>query len=96
MRIVIIMLALVIPASAHFPHDSVFEIFQFPDEHVPTMDGDSADWDVVPAEYFIDHTSYRETLHDSGNRHARSASHTSSRRLERPAESTLFYCRSIR
>ena len=46
MRIVIIMLALVIPASAHFPHDSVFEIFQFPDEHVPTMDGDSADWDV--------------------------------------------------
>ena len=65
MRIVMIMLALVIPASAHFPHDSVFEIFQFPDEHVPTMDGDSADWDVVPAEYFIDHTSYRETLHDS-------------------------------
>ena len=65
MSIVVALFALALPASAHFPGDSIFKVFQFPDEHVPTMNGDSSDWDVVPAEYFIDHTSYRETLHDS-------------------------------
>ncbi len=65
MRLIAFLLALVLPASAHFPEEHVFSVFQFPDGHVPSMDGDFSDWAVVPDSYFIGNSVYKETLHDS-------------------------------
>ena len=53
-------LLLSLPALAHHPEDTTFKVFQFPDDHVPQMDGDAADWAKVPAEYFYDYTQYAE------------------------------------
>lgn len=37
-------LFLALPAFAHYPEATTFKVFQFPDDHVPQMDGDAADW----------------------------------------------------
>ena len=42
------------PAAAHYPEETVHKLFQFPDDHVPVMDGDLGDWDVLPDEYLFD------------------------------------------
>lgn len=43
-------LLLALPALAHYPEDTTFKVFQFPDDHVPQMDGDAVDWAKVPAD----------------------------------------------
>ena len=53
------------PARAHFPENQVYKIFQFPDDHIPQMDGDLADWDIVPNDYIYDYTYYAEVHRDS-------------------------------
>ena len=40
--------------AAHAPEGVVYKVYQFTDDRVPQMDGDPADWDQVPAEYFFD------------------------------------------
>ena len=59
-------LLLALPALAHYPEDTTFKVFQFPDDHVPQMDGDAADWAKVPAEYFYDYTQYAELHRERG------------------------------
>jgi hypothetical protein len=42
------------PAVAqHGRPDVIFEIFQFPADHIPRIDGDPADWSMVPDRYVI-------------------------------------------
>ena len=59
-------LLLALPALAHYPEDTTFKVFQFPDDHVPQMDGDAADWTKVPPEYFYDYTQYAELHRERG------------------------------
>lgn len=33
--------------------DVTFKVFQFPQDKIPRIDGDSSDWDIVPEEYVI-------------------------------------------
>ena len=33
--------------------NEVFKIFQFPADKIPTMDGQTNDWDIVPESYVI-------------------------------------------
>ena len=47
------------PTLAHFPQNTTFKVFQFPDSHVPQMDGDATDWSMVPDEYFYDSSHHR-------------------------------------
>lgn len=37
-------------ASAHLPPGELFFLVQFPDNAIPTIDGDHSDWAIVPAE----------------------------------------------
>ena len=50
-RIALVVLCTGLPALAHYPEGITYQVFQFPDEHVPAMDGDLADWAVVPQAY---------------------------------------------
>ena len=40
-------------ASAHNPPGELFFLFQFPDNAVPTIDGDLSDWNVVPDKPYV-------------------------------------------
>ena len=40
-------------SSAHQPEGEIFFVVQFPDAVVPTIDGESSDWDIVPGNYAI-------------------------------------------
>ncbi len=64
MRFIFILLAFALPANAHFPQEQVFQAFQFPDTHIPSMDGDPSDWDIVPSSYVIDYTAHEEKHRD--------------------------------
>ena len=46
MRLITLFLVFMLcsPTFAHFPLNTTFKVFQFPDSHVPLMDGDAADW----------------------------------------------------
>jgi hypothetical protein len=61
----ILFFAITPPLFAHFPENQVYKIFQFPDDHIPAMDGDLSDWDIVPDEYFFDYTYYAEMHRDN-------------------------------
>ena len=56
MRLITLFLVFMLcsPTFSHFPQNTTFKVFQFPDSHVPLMDGDAADWSMVPDEYFYD------------------------------------------
>jgi hypothetical protein len=59
---------------AHLPEGQTFKIFQFPDDHVPSMDGSFSDWDKVPADYFLDYILHEEkhrdgAAHDTTDHH---------------------------
>jgi hypothetical protein len=53
-------LALATDGVAHLPEGVVYRAFPFPDDAVPAMDGNLADWAGVPAEYFFDLTHHEE------------------------------------
>lgn len=40
-------------ASAHVPEGQVYTAFQWPDTHIPVLDGNLSEWDIVPADYEI-------------------------------------------
>ena len=52
----------IVPLAAHIPEGVVYQVFQFPDTHVPKMDGDLADWDRVPESYILDLSHHAQTL----------------------------------
>jgi len=39
---------------AHFPEGQIFGAWQWPSTHLPNLDGDISEWDVLPAELWID------------------------------------------
>ena len=45
--------ALSTSAVAHDPPGVIFEIWQWPTSHLPTLDADLSEWDVVPEELWI-------------------------------------------
>ena len=46
-------------ASALERPDVTFPVFQFPADKIPRIDGDPADWDLVPESYVIDRSQFR-------------------------------------
>ena len=61
----ILIFACTASSFAHFPENQVYKIFQFHDDHIPQMDGDLADWDIVPNDYIYDYTYYADVHRDS-------------------------------
>jgi hypothetical protein len=49
--------------------DVEFKIFQFPADKIPRIDGDAADWSIVPDSYAIGADQLRETVVGIGDRH---------------------------
>lgn len=45
--------AYVTAASAHVPEGQIYNAFQWPDTHIPVLDGDLSEWDIVPEDYEI-------------------------------------------
>jgi len=40
-------------ASAHVPEGQLYTAFQWPDTHIPVLDGNLSEWDIVPSDYEI-------------------------------------------
>ena len=62
-------LGIVLVAStswAHLPVGEVFPAVQFPDDKVPTVDGNLADWESIPDAYWINHEQLTETVRGVG------------------------------
>jgi glucose/arabinose dehydrogenase len=59
----------VISAAAHAPEGAVYKVYQFADDNVPQMDGDTSDWDQVPIEYFFDLHDHTEVKEGKGIEH---------------------------
>ncbi|MGA2748676.1 MAG: PKD domain-containing protein [Verrucomicrobiota bacterium] len=55
------------PAGALDRTNEVFKIFQFPPDKIPTIDGRTNDWDIVPADYVIG----TDQLVDDTGKHAK-------------------------
>ena len=51
--VVILTLGVVSLAGAHSPPGEMFFLVQFPDNAVPTIDGDLSDWNIVPESPYI-------------------------------------------
>ena len=49
--------------------DVEFQIFQFPANQIPRIDGDSSDWSIVPDSYLIDTKQLRDTVKGQGDNH---------------------------
>lgn len=54
------------PARAHYPRGVTYKVFQFPPDRLPTIDGDPADWQIVPAGYRIDGSHLEDTVMGKG------------------------------
>ena len=54
-----------LPAAALDRTNEVFKIFQFPPDKIPTIDGDTNDWNIVPESYVIG----SDQLVDDNGRH---------------------------
>ena len=63
-----------------FPRDVEYQVFQFPANQIPRIDGDPSDWDLVPESYVIGTDQLRETVRGLDDRHDRDEGH------ERPRE----------
>ena len=55
----------VLPATALERPDTTFAIGQFPADKIPRIDGDKADWSLVPDHYAIGIDQLKDTVHDS-------------------------------
>lgn len=51
---------------AHHPEGVSHEIFQFPPDQLPKIDGDPSDWRMVPAKYTIDGSHLMDTVMGKG------------------------------
>ena len=57
------------PAAAAERPDRTFEVFQFPPDRIPRVDGDPADWNIVPAAYAIGTDQLVDTEQGHGSKH---------------------------
>ena len=48
-------------ASALEKPDVTYQVFQFPADKVPVIDGDAADWALVPESYVVDRSQMHNT-----------------------------------
>ena len=53
-------------ARAHHPKGTTYQVFQFPDERIPKIDGDPSDWKIVPKSYRIDGSHLMDTVMGKG------------------------------
>ncbi len=53
-----------LPAAALDRTNEIFQVFQFPPDKIPTIDGDTNDWDIVPTNYII---GSDQLVDDKGN-----------------------------
>ena len=51
---------------AHHPKGVTYKVFQFPPNRLPTIDGDPADWAIVPDDYAIDGSHLMDTVMGKG------------------------------
>ena len=54
-----------LPAAALDQTNIVFKVFQFPSDKIPTIDGQTNDWDIVPESYVI---TTDQMIDDSGKK----------------------------
>ncbi|MDA1349849.1 MAG: hypothetical protein O3A47_13440, partial [Chloroflexi bacterium] len=54
------LVAVPMASHAHWDAGAVWFIAQFPDEAVPTIDGNHGDWDIVPSSYAIDNSVFHD------------------------------------
>jgi len=47
------LLVLAAPLSALEKPDHTYQVFQFPADRIPRIDGDAADWAMVPESYVV-------------------------------------------
>ena len=52
-------------SSALERSDIEFKVFQFPSDMMPRIDGDTSDWDMVPAEYAIGTDQIKDTVRNT-------------------------------
>lgn len=57
----VVLLVAAVPAPALEKPDVTYQIYQFPAERAPVIDGDAADWAQVPASYVVDRTQMHNT-----------------------------------
>lgn len=69
MRMILMLLA-ALPGTQDEPPrpDTEFQIFQFPADRIPRIDGDTQDWDIVPESYVIGSDQLQDTVGGHGDR----------------------------
>lgn len=53
-------------ANAHHPKGVTYHVFHFPDDKLPTIDGDPSDWDLIPKRFMIDGSHLMDTVRGKG------------------------------
>jgi hypothetical protein len=67
MLVLVLTIACVCPfALAHYPKGVTYQVFQFPDDRIPKMDGDPSDWAGVPRSFTIDGSHLEDTVMGKG------------------------------
>lgn len=65
----IIIILLLLPQIAvwgHHPKGKTYKVFQFPEDRLPQIDGNPADWDIVPNGLMIDGSHLMDTVRGKG------------------------------
>ena len=52
--------------SAHHPKGVTYQVYQFPPNAIPKIDGDPADWEIVPDSFTIDGSHLMDTVMGKG------------------------------
>jgi hypothetical protein len=62
-----LLVALALPAQAHFPEGVTYKVFQFSDGQEPRMDGRIEDWAAVPSTYALSLRDHEEVFRGLGD-----------------------------
>ncbi|MCH7988866.1 MAG: hypothetical protein IID46_06900 [Planctomycetes bacterium] len=68
-RLLLLLLLACLPqgsASAHHPKGVTYQVYQFPANKLPKIDGDPADWQIVPASFTSDGSHRMDTAMGKG------------------------------
>lgn len=60
-RALAVLIAFASPAAALEKPDTTYQVYQFPRDQIPRIDGDAADWAAVPKSYVITRAEMRNT-----------------------------------
>ena len=63
--LLVVSVILSLQSSALERSDIEFKVFQFPSDMMPRIDGDTSDWDMVPAEYAIGTDQIKDTVRNT-------------------------------